>query len=245
MVTTLDSLVCEGDPVDFKAITENCGDNPSFRWYLNNGFLRTGTANITLASFSEGDSVFCLVQTTESCLSTNTVKAKSISVNVQAVINLSLDLPPAVLLEDSPINLQTKPIASEVSGNGVSGIEFNPQKAGTGLHKIQAIVPDNACSDTLTKEILVCDLRPTNLVIRSGEASNRVWTTERPGFICSEQTQVNVYNRWGKEIKSFENYLNDWDASDLIPGAYFYKVSYSLPGKSQKIVKSGHFTIIP
>ena len=106
-------------------------------------------------------------------------------------------------------------------------------------------VPENNCSDTLKKEIIVCNPVPTNLVIPSGEKANQIWTVESPGFSCSEKTEVSVYDRWGKEVKAFDHYLNDWNGSDLIPGCYFYRVSYSLPGRTNKLVKTGHITFMP
>ena len=240
-----DSIACEGDQVQFRAETENCGDNPTYRWYINDGFFSLGSDHCTIPSISAGDSITCQVQTSEKCLTSNRVRALPVAIEVVPVISLSLNLPPAVLLEDIAFPLQTRPVAAEFSGPGVQGSSFSPQLAGTGRHSIQALVPGNNCSDTLMKEIIVCDLRPTSLVIRSGEPANRFWTTEKPGLVCSEKTEVEVYNRWGKELARFEDYKNDWDNSDLSPGCYFYKVSYSIPGRSEKVVKTGHFTIIP
>ncbi len=244
-VIAVDSLACEGDPVKFRVETLNCGENPTFRWYLNEGFLSSGSSTFTLPSISEGDSISCLVQTSESCLSTDKVKTIPVSIAVQPVITLTMDLPPVLFLDDAPLPLQTKPKAADISGTGVQGNVFSPAQAGTGLHRIQALTPDNPCSDTLFKEILVCDPRPTNLILRSGEAANQVWTTEKPGIVCSEKTEAEIYNRWGKVVKCFDNYQNDWNASELNPGCYFYKVQYTIPGKSSKLLRTGYFTLMP
>jgi hypothetical protein len=195
-----------------------------------------------------GDSVNCIVLTNETCLSTNSFSVKASPVRIIPVVVLKLDtskLKSAMLLDEAGVPLKTEPSNAIISVDGVISKEFNPSNAGIGYHKIQAYTPDNACSDTLIKEVLVCDLRPTSLLIRSGLPENQVWTTEKPGYVCSEKTEAMIYNRWGKEVKCFDNYLNDWKAEELGPGCYFYRVSYTINGKKDSIIRTGHFSIFP
>ena len=239
---------CEGGDVQYEATTLNCGENPSYRWYRNGLFTNVKTASYLLTDAASGDSVSCLIQTTETCLSTNSFSVKASPVKVIPVVDLKLDttnLKKAILLDQAGVPLKTEPPNAVISVDGVVSNEFNPGTAGIGYHKILAYIPDNACSDTLIKEVLVCDLRPTNLLIRSGLPENQIWTTERPGFVCSEKTEAMIYNRWGKEVKCFENYLNDWNAEELGPGCYFYRVSYTINGIKDSIIRSGHFSIFP
>jgi hypothetical protein len=239
---------CEGSEVLYEAATTNCGENPSYRWYRNGLFTSIKTNTFLLTNLSAGDSISCLIQTMETCLSTNSLSAKANPLKVLPVINLKIDttrLKKAIQLDEAGIPLKTEPPNSIISVDGTVSNELMPASAGPGLHKIQAYIPGNSCSDTLVKEVLICDLRPTNLLIRSGQPENQIWTTERPGFICSEKTEAVIYNRWGKEVKCFENYLNDWKAEELGPGTYFYRVSYTIPGKKNSIVRTGYFSIFP
>ena len=49
-----------------------------------------------------------------------------------------------------------------------------------------------------------------------------------------------IFNRWGKEIYSSDNYKNDWNAHNIAPGTYYYIIKTS---DNQKTFK-GFFTII-
>ncbi len=245
IVVPEDSIACEGEPLKFFVQTENCGDNPTFRWFLNNTQSSSTGANYTVPGIEAGDSIKCLVRTSETCLTIDRVLTIPVGIAVTPVIDLKAELPPVVLLGDPALKLIAQPATGQFSGPGVNQNQFDPINAGTGKHTLLVYVPENNCSDTLKKEIIVCNPVPTNLVIPSGEKANQVWTVESPGFSCSEKTEVNVYDRWGKEVKAFDNYLNDWNGSDLIPGCYFYRVSYSLLGRTNKLVKTGHITFMP
>lgn len=241
----LDSLLCEGDSLHLKAQTENCGTNPVFRWYLNGGFIRIDDSLFTLTGYSRGDSVSCIVKVSGNCLSSDKAQSNSVSVPVQVPVKLEADLPEAILSEEGPLELLSRPIAGTWDGPGVNGILFSPLEAGPGPKILKAYLPGNTCSDTLKKEILVIRLETTTLILGSGVNANKCWTVEKPGLAYSEKASVEIYNRWGKLVKSEDDYRNDWDGSDVGPGCYFFKVSYTIPGRANKIIKTGHLTFMP
>lgn len=241
----LDSLLCEGDTLNLTAKTENCGDNPIFRWYLNGGFIGTGGSDFSIAAYSSGDSISCIVLASGNCLTAQQARTLPVGVSVLQPVVLQADLPAAILPEDGPVIMQTTPVSGTWAGPGIANNVFSPLDAGPGLHRLKAYLPGNNCSDTLFKDIIVLNLETTTLVLGSGVTANQYWTVEKPGFAYSEKTAVEIYNRWGKLVKSFEDYQNDWDASDIGPGCYFFKITYTIPGRETKINKTGFLTFMP
>jgi gliding motility-associated-like protein len=244
-LVALDSLVCEGDPLKLRVKTQNCGNSPVFRWYLNGGFISLGDSLFTLPSYSGGDSVSCIVKVSGNCLSSDKTSSNSVSVPVQQAIVLQADLPASMLIGEDPVSLFTMPVTGTWTGPGVSENVFFPLEAGAGPKILRAYLPGNTCSDTLSKEILVLNLETTTLMLGTGLTANKYWTVEKPGLAYSEKAAVEIYNRWGKLVKSIDDYKNDWDGSDVGPGCYFFKVTYTIPGREEKITKTGHLTYMP
>ena len=58
---------------------------------------------------------------------------------------------------------------------------------------------------------------------------------------------LTIYNRYGKKIKEFKNYQNDWDGKvngKLLPsGTYFYALALNEPRNELNIIK-GFFSLM-
>ncbi|MFT3883979.1 MAG: gliding motility-associated C-terminal domain-containing protein [Flavobacteriales bacterium] len=66
-----------------------------------------------------------------------------------------------------------------------------------------------------------------NVISPNGDGQNDTW---RIKGITSSSNSVLVFNRWGQVVLDATNYQNNWKASGLPDGTYFY------------IVRSEHFT---
>lgn len=242
-----DSLVCEGDSLWVKAETENCGQAPLFTWQLNGSFFSTGASEIRVPGYSSGDLISCTVTASGNCLAEKNISAGPVSINTQPEITITAEIPLAVLLEDLPFRIKSKPAGVVWRGPGIaSSTTFSPPDAGAGRHVLKGFLRGNYCSDTLFQEIIVLNLEPNNLILGSGEKEiNKYWRIEKPGLAFSEKAYVEIYNRWGLLVKIFENYQNNWEPSELGPGCYFYKVFYTIPGRTETILKTGYFTYLP
>ena len=49
--------------------------------------------------------------------------------------------------------------------------------------------------------------------------SNETFTIEH---VAGRGWQLQVFNRWGKQVYSADNYQNDWDGQHLLAGVYYY-----------------------
>ncbi|RDV11536.1 DUF3494 domain-containing protein [Pontibacter diazotrophicus] len=60
----------------------------------------------------------------------------------------------------------------------------------------------------------------------NGDGKNDTWMiTNLEKFTANE---VTIFNRWGSEVYKTSNYQNNWSASKLGPGTYFFKVRVTL-----------------
>lgn len=91
-------------------------------------------------------------------------------------------------------------------------------------------------SDAVTLTVEVCDLEIPNVLTPNGDGVNDVWRIRH----LPEQTKVAVFDRWGGEVFSSQNYGNDWAPAVTLPdGVYYYVV---MPPKAPRF--AGSLTII-
>jgi len=71
----------------------------------------------------------------------------------------------------------------------------------------------------ITDEILE-DIVPTNYLSPNGDGQNDV--LRFTGEDVMDGAELWIYNRWGDQLYHKENYTNDWDASGIPSGVYYY-----------------------
>jgi hypothetical protein len=78
------------------------------------------------------------------------------TIQVSAAVNGAFNTIPSSVCEDSPsINLVPTQSGGTFSGNGVSGVAFNPANAGVGDHVVTYSISNGACSVSTTQNITV------------------------------------------------------------------------------------------
>jgi gliding motility-associated-like protein len=78
----------------------------------------------------------------------------------------------------------------------------------------------NGCTDTLVITVVPAELVIPNIFTPNGDGKNDVF--EIKGLESYPGSQLFVYNRWGNEVYTSDNYLNNWDGSNLAEGTYYY-----------------------
>lgn len=84
---------------------------------------------------------------------------------------------------------------------------------------------------------VICDVVIPNVITPNGDGSNDKFVID--GIIYVSNT-VRIFNRWGQEVYSANNYRNQWDGGDLPDGTYYYEVSVARKDKPY----TGHLTIL-
>jgi gliding motility-associated-like protein len=131
------------------------------------------------------------------------------------------------------------------SGNTVS-IAWTPAATLTGANTFTPIakpsttttytmrvVNDQGCTsndDAVVTVIPYC-VKVMNAFTPNGDGINDRWLVTN-GAACTNQIVVKVFNRYGNEVYSNENYQNNWDGTykgkPVPDGTYYYVINYRL-----------------
>jgi gliding motility-associated-like protein len=110
------------------------------------------------------------------------------------------------------------------------------------------VINSNGCvstDDALVTVLPYC-IKVMDAFTPNGDAINDKWLVTQGGA-CTTQTKVKVFNRYGSEVYSNENYINDWTGTykgKVVPdGTYYYQIEFSLVGGRKLLVK-GDVTIL-
>ena len=249
-LTVDDSTVCAGTPVSFEVATLNAGSPPTYSWRLNGQLAGDDSSSFTLTNPKTGDKIFCLVFSTEACRTQNSVRTATIQLDVTPVYVISIQAPDTVLLDDTARTIVVSPDGGILTGNGISGMKFQPSVAGKGDHTITYSFPDNDCTEPGSRSIYVkeenfpCSLDPTTLITQNGDGLNDTWNVGDFNKKCIQVASVEIFNRWGVSVYQSDKYQNDWKPTDLIPGCYFFTVRYTRFGAAGDMVKSGVLSVV-
>ena len=143
---------------------------------------------------------------------------------------------------------ETPVIANEVSLDG--GLTWIP--ASNGDHHIVGNVEQQkfimgkglvatACGETTYSTSLECpdDVFPPNVITPNGDGLNDLF--EVPGLELYDNSEVEVYDRWGNVVYTSSNYKNDWNGDKLPEGTYYYILKVDDPAGT---VHKGILTIL-
>ena len=92
----------------------------------------------------------------------------------------------------------------------------------SGRYEITLEAQNSICSQS--KSITVSSIVPKipNVFTPNQDTKNEFFqiTTDAP-------FQLDIFNRWGKKLKSWDDYQNNWNGEDLTNGIYYYQLTFS------------------
>ena len=125
------------------------------------------------------------------------------------------------------------------STNSSEGVEYS----GQGNYTTKLIVTNNhGCKDTTDMDVTIYKLEIPNVITPNGDGVNDVFKITAIDEGVLNNVSLVVYNRWGKKVYESSNYQNDWDASNLSDGTYYYVLSFVSPRGEEKF--NGSLTIL-
>jgi gliding motility-associated-like protein len=114
--------------------------------------------------------------------------------------------------------------------------------SGTATITVNVEVTDK-CLFTATTSIDIpiklCEVIAPNIFTPNGDNMNE--TLEFTNLENYKDSELSVFNRWGKMVYSSSDYKNDWDGDDLGDGTYFYILNVNNPAKT---IFKGTFTLL-
>ena len=78
----------------------------------------------------------------------------------------------------------------------------------------------NGCTDTVAVTVIAASTVIPNIFTPNGDGKNDIF--EIKGLDSYPGSQLIIFNRWGNEVYRADNYLNNWDGSNLAEGTYYY-----------------------
>ncbi|WP_400192335.1 gliding motility-associated C-terminal domain-containing protein [Hymenobacter sp. B81] len=86
------------------------------------------------------------------------------------------------------------------------------------------------CPTSMAERIIdVPELKLPNIITPNGDRLNETLVLQ--GLPANNKVQI--FNRWGRLVKEYANYQNDWDAKDQADGVYYY-IIVAQDGKQSK-----------
>ena len=92
----------------------------------------------------------------------------------------------------------------------------------------------NSCytvTDTIHIQFMDCALTIPNLITTNSDGYNDYFQIKTN---IQRPLQVSIYNSWGNKVFEDSNYKNEWNATGLSEGIYFYQVTDTLLHKNYK-----------
>ena len=162
-----------------------------------------------------------------------------------------VDSPPLELSTEElliiPCGADSIPLTAEVGGgvapltitwsNGYLG---NTSYASNALDGTYTVTVTDDCQHTASLDVVVdpqCAIIVPNVFSPNGDGENDVFYIE--GILAS-RSSVRIFNRWGQVVYEASNYKNNWAASGLPDGTYFYEVKVDRDPEAY----TGHVTVL-
>jgi gliding motility-associated-like protein len=238
---------CLGDVTKFynQSTLINCTVE-KFEWAFGTGYL-SNDENPTYNYLTPGSyNVSLTVYTVNGCSDT-----KSTIINIFEIpeISLTYSMEPKEIVSGVPVfeffRGQTLNVTVNINNQWSDIIWSNNSHeqsiavTESGYYTVE-VINSNGCTSSLGFNVTVkedTDIIPLTLITPNEDGINDIFLVKRyraPG----DQFELQVYNRYGDEVYSNSNYMNDWkgtyEGNTLPDGSYYYYVKYKKDGKIYK-----------
>ena len=246
--------VCLGAPLTFSiASVTNAGPAPTYQWLVNGNAVAGATSPVfTSTMLREGQTVTLRLRTTNACGQPVTAVSNGVVVRISPPVDVDAG-PDKEILAGSAVVLEgradgTYPVTwTPMTGlTFASGDQLRPLASPTVTTTYTLSAGTGGCADTDQVTVTVRPpIRIPNAFTPNGDGRDDTWQIE---FIEQfPNSTVSVFNRWGNQIFSANNYsrANEWrgdiNGQPAPVGTYYYVVVTKGPlGKSY----SGSITIL-
>lgn len=114
--SNLGTVICMGETVIFTANPVN-GGTPSYQWYLNGSLTGSNSPTYTNSSVNNGDQIYCVINSSLSCVTGNPANSNTISMTVSSSIVPTISISTG---NTSVCSGQSVTFISTVTGEGAS-----------------------------------------------------------------------------------------------------------------------------
>jgi len=221
-------VVCNNEPFD--VTVQSCLPNANITWAGNGQVGNSSfTSQFFVSDTSAVDVSYSAFAELNGCFS-DTIQYL---VNVQPTIQADFvaNPNPVVVYNDVQFTDVSNAFASNIvgsawdfgDGNSSSGSSVAHMYNVPGVYNICLTTTSDAnCTVEYCQDFLVvpATITPINIITPNGDDLNDVLEFQYLEFYSSNRLEV--FNRWGTKVFEASPYLNNWNASELSDGTYFY-----------------------
>ncbi|MCB9045338.1 MAG: hypothetical protein H6550_04260 [Chitinophagales bacterium] len=108
-----DDTICAGASTTFSATTANGGLTPSYQWKKNGANVGTNSNSYNTSTLANGDAVWCILTTSEACISKSKDTSNTINMTVKANLTPSVSItvsPKDTICAGTPVTFTATPV---------------------------------------------------------------------------------------------------------------------------------------
>jgi gliding motility-associated-like protein len=245
IVLQYDSILCSGENINVSLAS--CFSNGT-AYYWGEGLSGQGSFSANASTnglpvvllfnaYAAGDG--CVSDTTQFTLSIYSNPIANYTINPSPIIvGMQGDFSDASVSPAASISQWTWTVDDTLTSLSTqwSNVYQTP-----GNHTLCLFIQDTmGCVDTLCGpfSLVPATVNAPNVVTPNGDSKNDLLAFQYLEFY--EKNKLQIFNRWGNLIYEKENYLNDWNGSEVKDGTYFYTLDIT----DKKETLSGFFYLI-
>ncbi|MFW5760290.1 MAG: gliding motility-associated C-terminal domain-containing protein, partial [Cyclobacteriaceae bacterium] len=212
-----DDTICYGDNIRLYAT-----GGVSYEWSpaesLDDAFLAQPTASPDTTT-----SYLVYIQNENGCEHIDTV---SISVIPELIVDFTIDKLfsctdyPQFVLTSTSNNISAQQWTIEDRFSGEDEVLIH-QFQDSGRFEIQLKGIEDICSQSKTIEVSSSIPKIPNVFTPNKDTKNEYFQ-----IFTDDPVRLEIFNRWGKPIKKWDDYQNDWNGDNLSSGVYYYIITF-------------------
>lgn len=244
--------ICKDAVASFSAVVQNAGNTPAYQWMVNNTKAGTNTALFNTNSLVNGDSIYCLVTSSNNC-ATTPVSSNVVSMQVNPLPLIKIDSPDITAYYGKQVQLNAIIEGAVASytwsppGELVNAHSLSPVTIPIVNNKLYTLTVESDAGCKAEKSIHISvfsQLYMPSAFTPGGNGLNDEFRI--PPSVMLTLKEFKIYDRWGNLVFATTDRNVGWNGKFKLKDAPVGNYIYLLKGISngREIIKKGNFLLI-
>lgn len=245
--------VCEGTYLNFTAIAENAGSNPTYQWKLNNTIVGNNSLSFSSDKLSNNDQLTCIVLADNDACSSTPVSSNIVNLVIHDLPKISLTPTDTIVPPGSSLKLAAS-VAGPVSSFTWSppNLLIDPLSLSPTITPITeskkyllTVESDHGCTASMEANVKVfIPLYMPNAFSPNGDGVNDVFRIPSNTFL--NLINFSIFDRWGNQVFYTKDISQGWNGQhkgrNVDGGVYIYLIRGS--NVEGTVIRKGNFLLI-